>query len=187
MRLNLKDLFVGAILVLVAVVSRVWLHLPNFAAMAAVGLFAGFYFKSNRAVIIPLLAVLISDLFIGMYDLGVMAFVYLAWMVPVSIGKSDFAVKGINKIAASVLTIGSKSLLASLAFYLISNFGVWLFSGMYAVSFSGLLECYSLAVPFFRATILGDLAFSGALFGSYFLIEFLFPTKHEVATVKVRK
>ncbi len=187
MKVNIKEVLVGALLIAIAVFSRVVLHVPNFAALAAVGLFAGFYFRETGAFVIPLLAVFISDLFIGFYDLGVMVFVYAAWLVPVFIGKSKLSFRGRNQWLDKILTIGSKALASSLAFYMISNLGVWLFSGMYQPSFAGLLECYLLAVPFFRATVLGDLAFSGLLFGTYYLVSSLSVSKNEVATVKVRK
>lgn len=186
MRTNTKDILVGTVLIAIAVFSRVALHLPNFAALAAVGLFAGFYFKGSRAFLVPLLSVFISDLFIGFYDLGVMVFVYTAWLMPVLIGRSGLAIKRINAWVDKILTVGSKALAASVVFYLISNLGVWLFSGMYQPTFVGLMECYLLAVPFFRATILGDLAFCGLLFGAFYLVSFLSADKKEVEAVVVR-
>ena len=186
MRTNVRDILVGAVLIAIAVFSRVVLHLPNFAALAAVGLFAGFYFKGNIAFLVPLLSVFISDLFIGFYDLGVMVFVYAGWLVPVFIGRSTLAVKGINAWMDKILTVGGKALAVSAVFYLISNLGVWLFSGMYQPTFAGLIECYVLAVPFFRATILGDLAFSGLLFGAFYLLS-AFSEDKEVAAVVVQK
>ena len=53
---------------------------------------------------------------------------------------------------------------------LVSNFGVWIMSSMYAKSFAGLIQCYSLAIPFFGGTILGDLVYSTVLFYSYSLV-----------------
>ncbi|MFY0600174.1 MAG: hypothetical protein JXR03_10925 [Cyclobacteriaceae bacterium] len=168
---NYVQILVGTLLIAVAVCSRTIFHVPNFAALAGVGLFSGFYFRSQMAYVIPLLAVLISDFFIGFYDLGSMAFVYAAWMLPVLIGKWKLSMPALNKYISSFLVIGAKAVLASLSFYVVSNLGVWLFSGMYSLSLSGLIECYVMAVPFFRATILGDILFSGVLFGTYYLVE----------------
>ena len=108
MKVNIKEILVGVVLIAIAVFSRVVLHLPNFAALAAVGFFAGFYFKGVRAFFVPLLSVFISDLFIGFYDLGVMLFVYAAWLVPVFIGRSRLAFKGINEWLDKIVTIGTR-------------------------------------------------------------------------------
>ncbi|MEP4535363.1 MAG: DUF6580 family putative transport protein [Cyclobacteriaceae bacterium] len=168
---NYIQIFVAAALISLAVFSRVILHLPNFAALAAVGLFAGFYFRGKIAFLVPLLAVLISDLFIGFYDLGSMLFVYAAWIVPVFIGRWSLNLKVRNKFLNSILTIGSKSLMASVSFYVVSNFGVWLFAGMYEKSLFGMVQCYTFALPFFRSALMGDLLFSGVLFGTFYLVQ----------------
>jgi hypothetical protein len=52
-------------------------------------------------------------------------------------------------------------------FFVVSNFGVWLQSGMYPHTLAGLADCYTLALPFFRNTLTGDLVYSGLLFGAY--------------------
>jgi hypothetical protein len=62
--------------------------------------------------------------------------------------------------------IGS-SLLASIAFFLISNFGVWLSDPDYPLNAAGLILCYEMAIPFFKNTIMGDLAYSAILFGGF--------------------
>ena len=47
--------------------------------------------------------------------------------------------------------------MSAFIFYFITNFGVWLFSNFYEKSFFGLIECYTLAIPFFGNTLLGTL------------------------------
>jgi hypothetical protein len=61
--------------------------------------------------------------------------------------------------------IGGAALLGSLQFFLISNFAVWLNSKVYPPTLGGLVECYAIAVPFYRGTLTGDLIFSGLIFG----------------------
>jgi hypothetical protein len=51
---------------------------------------------------------------------------------------------------------------APVAFFLISNFGVWLVGGLYPRTPAGLVDCYTLALPFFRGTLYGDWLFAGA-------------------------
>ena len=38
---------------------------------------------------------------------------------------------------------------------------------MYAPTWSGLVECYVLAIPFFRNTVAGDLFFVAVMFAAY--------------------
>ena len=100
-----------------------------------------------------------------------MLFVYEAWIVPVFIGRWDLNFKVGHRFLNSIITIVSKSLMASLSFYLVSNFGVWLFTGMYEKSLVGLAQCYTFALPFFRSTLMGDLLFSSVLFGAFYLVQ----------------
>ena len=71
---------------------------------------------------------------------------------------------------ASALRIGSMAFASSVVFFVVTNFAVWAQSGMYARTFTGLVECYTLALPFFQNTLAGDLCFSAVLFGSYALL-----------------
>ncbi len=178
---------IAIVLISIAVLSRTMLHIPNFAAIAAVAVFSGFYFRGTWAYIIPLAAVLISDYIIGFYDLGTMSFVYFAWILPVLIGKWNLKFDGLNNLFNKVFGTATKAILASVSFYVISNFGVWLFAGMYPMTFTGLIECYTLAVPFFRYTILGDLLFSGMLFGSFYLVVYMTADKKELQPEYIKK
>jgi hypothetical protein len=56
------------------------------------------------------------------------------------------------------------ALLSSVSFFLISNFSVWVWSGMYPKTLSGLMVCYTAGLPFFRGTVESDLFFSVAMF-----------------------
>ena len=74
----------------------------------------------------------------------------------------------LNKISSGKVVLASLS--GSTIFYLISNFGVWAFSPMYAKTFTGLVQCYSLALPFYGTSLMGDLVYSAILFGAYQLV-----------------
>jgi hypothetical protein len=74
------------------------------------------------------------------------------WMRPASLRKGV------------VLTLSS-----SVFFFVVTNFGVWLTSGMYVHNWSGIVSCYTLALPFFRNTLMSDAVFTAALFGIYAL------------------
>jgi hypothetical protein len=70
-------------------------------------------------------------------------------------------------------SVPTASLISSLAFFLITNFAVWAFFSWYPHTFAGLVSCFTLALPFFRNTLLGDLVYSGIFFGAYELMLFL--------------
>jgi hypothetical protein len=60
---------------------------------------------------------------------------------------------------------------SSILFFLLSNGAVWAFSGMYPLNPSGLAQCYVAALPFLEKTMLGDLFWTGVLFGGYWAIQ----------------
>ena len=62
------------------------------------------------------------------------------------------------------LWIMASALGSSVAFYLVSNFAVWAAYNMYPKTLAGLMTCYTLAIPFFRPSLIGDLLFTAALF-----------------------
>ena len=64
-------------------------------------------------------------------------------------------------------------------FYVVSNFGVWLFDAMYAKSLAGLVECYVAAIPFFGNALAGDAFYTGLLFGGIHLLESRFASLRE--------
>jgi hypothetical protein len=82
----------------------------------------------------------------------------------------------------SPVKIGSAALLGSLLFFLVSNFESWLGQSLpYGYSFAGLIACYEAGIPFFRGTFLGDLVFSGVLFGAHAVLSrAYFPVKQPV-------
>jgi len=173
-------LFVG--MVTACVLLRLALQdLPNFAPVAAVALFAGYFFRSALlAVCVPLCAMTISDLMIGGYDPRMMVVVYAMLALPVAargflrrqLPMGD-RLGQVWKPVAGLLTCG---LAASLLFFFVTNFGCWLWMGAYERSLSGLVHCYAQALPFFRYTLAGDLTFAALLFGGYGLAASLVPT-----------
>ena len=142
--------------VLIAILSRLIPHLPNFTAVTATALFAGRHFK-NRALAFaaPLLVMMISDLAIGFYTIS--WFVYASFAAVVFLGQWS---KKMN-----LFTV----LASSLTFFVISNFGVWLLG--YPLTVEGFIACYTAAIPFFRNAILGDLFYAAILYYSFKWVE----------------
>ncbi len=154
-------------LIVLAALSRFLPFPPNVAAVAAVALFGGAYFADKRlAFIIPLAVMLLTDLIIGLHS--TLLFVYAAFGLIVGIG---FLLR--DKI--SFKTVPFAAIGGSLAFFIITNFGVWLMSAYYPLTLGGLVACYTAAIPFFHYTLLGDLFFVSVLFGSFELAKRSFP------------
>mgnify|MGYP001488463354 CR=1 FL=1 len=156
-----KIIFIG-LLTILTVISRLIPHLPNFTPITAVSIFI-FAYVSKRYFWIPILILLISDIFIGVYDIRLMLAVYLSFVL---VGFLGYFLK--NK--RSILRILTVSLSGSVFFFLTTNFAVWIFSSWYEKDFVGLLNCYILGVPFFRNMILADFVY---LFSFFYLSEYI--------------
>lgn len=148
------------LLILIAVVSRLVAHPANFAPIATMALFGGVYLNKKYAIILPLAAMFISDIFIGFYTWQVMASVYLSFAL---VGLIGLWVRKHKKIS----TVLGATLAGSVLFYLVTNFAVWAFGTMYSPNLQGLMNSYIAAIPFFRNTLLGDFFYVGLLFGAY--------------------
>lgn len=147
------------ILILVGVAYRFFPHPPNFAPVAAISLFSGFFFR-RYFILIPVAIMLLSDIFIGFYDWKLMAVVYSSFVLVSLIG--IYLRK--NK---SVISLLGCAISGSVVFFLLTNFAVWALGSWYPHNLEGLLECYTLAIPFFKNTFMGDLFYSSVIFGLY--------------------
>ncbi|MGH7157579.1 MAG: DUF6580 family putative transport protein [Candidatus Saccharimonadales bacterium] len=141
-----------------AVVSRLLPHPANVAPIAAVAIFGGAILPKKWAVFLPLTAMMVSDLFIGLHPL--ILFTWGSFAV-IALASSHW----LRRI--SPFSVVAASLGASVFFFLVSNFGVWLEGRLYPPTLEGLVHCYYNALPFFRNTLIGDLFYCGLLFGAY--------------------
>ncbi len=149
------------VLVLGAALTRLLPHYPNFTAIGAVALFGGAHFdKKWMAVLVPFVALLITDAIIGFHS--TMFAVYLSFGLTILIGIAIQQRKSLGTIAVA-------SVLSSVVFFAITNFAVWTVGGYYPKDIPGLVACFTAAVPFFSTTLLGDLLFTAVLFGSFAL------------------
>jgi hypothetical protein len=150
-----RNIFVIS-LIFLAVLSRFLPHPPNFTPIAAIALLSSKGFSNRWIVfIIPIVSLFISDFFLGLH--ATIPFVYASFILISLLG---MYVKKIN--------IGTVFLSSSL-FFVVSNFGVWLLH--YPISLNGLVQCYSLALPFFLNTILGDLVYGGLLIYPFYVLQ----------------
>jgi len=148
-----------------AVIARLIPHIPNVAPIAALALFSGMKIPKWKGFFIPLLVMLISDYFLGFH--ATLPFVYVSFFL---IGGIGYLLR--NRASALNIVVGS--LVGSLLFFLITNFGVWFTSSMYEKNMGGLLKCYMMGLPFFRNTVIGDIFYTAVFFLGYSSITLLF-------------
>ena len=184
---KLQILFSTAIILLISG-SRLIPHTANFVPVFAMILFASVHLKNKwNAIFISIGALWLSDLYINNWGSSAIFFdqydavtgqllvdhfiffnspvQYLAYILIAFLGIQIF------KNSISLPKVFASSLLAGIAFFLVSNFGVWLSGTMYPLSLDGLLSCYIAAIPFFRATLASNIFFSSILFGGYYLLQ----------------
>lgn len=153
-------LVIALCLIAIGIMMRILPHPANFAPITAISLFGGSVLPKRLSVWVPLGAMILSDAFIGFYPL--MPLIWACYLV-IALASSSW-LRPASLLRGSILTISS-----SLFFYVVTNFGVWATSGMYAHTWTGLVNCYVMALPFFRNTFLSDLFYTSALFGVYHL------------------
>jgi hypothetical protein len=142
-------------------------HPPNFTPIGAMALFSGAYLsRRGLAFVAPLAALLLSDLVLGFY--AGMSFVYASVALTVLIGWWVSSRRTVLRVAAGALA-------GSVSFFVITNFGMWLFSGFYPPTSAGLAACFVAAIPFFQNSVTGDLFYAALLFGGFALAERLAP------------
>ena len=167
-------------IVISGVLLRLLPHLPNFAPISAIGLFSGSHLDRRLGVVLPIIIIIISDyllLYINPFGTQILNFNQVQPITALFHSTTvyvwgSFIISGLIgvwlKSYLQPSNITGASLLASIQFYLITNFGVWA-TGSYSRGLDGLLESYLMGLPFFRWTLLGDLFYCGAFFISYAL------------------
>lgn len=154
-------------IILVAAAVRLLPHLPNFTPIAAIALFGGAMFNNRIfAFVVPLLAMLLSDAIIGFHN--AMIAVYSCFTLTVVLGL-------MIKNKQNIFTIFITSVIASLLFFLVTNYAAWIGNPMYPQGFSGLMVSYFAGLPFFRNEFFGDLFYNTILFGGFYVAQLKFP------------
>ena len=170
-----KNLLLVFLFIAIIFFGRVLPHPYNFTPLIAVTLLSS-HAISNRilALIVPLLGFWLSDLFMnniiyaGYYSDFTIFSSGMIWTYGAIVLVGFMGSSFIKKISSGKIVLASLS--GSTIFYIISNFGVWAFSPMYAKSVAGLIQCYALALPFYGTSLIGDLLYCSLLFGAYQLV-----------------
>ena len=136
---------------LILVLSRIVPHPPNFTPILAGIIFLPFIKKDlTFSVIVPLSAMLISDLIIGMHSLMLWTYGSIMFL---SCLTYYFNQDSISRIV-------SLAVISPMIFFLVSNFGVWIAGSYYAKDISGLMECYFNAIPFYASSAISCMLFA---------------------------
>lgn len=161
--------------ILAIALTRILPHPHNFTAVGAAAIFGGAVFnKSWKAILIPLAALFVSNLIINntIYSHYYEGFSILSsgslWIYAAIILMSVLAhvlIKTFN-----VASIATTTILGTVLFFIVTNFGAWIGSPLYPQTAEGLLSAYVAGLPFLLNSLLGNLFFAAVLFGSYFLV-----------------
>ena len=132
-------------IIIMLIFSRILPHPPNFTPIIASAVMLN-YFTNNKfsSLLILFSSMFLSDLIIGLH--GGMFTVYFALLIIFLISLILF-----NKF--NLKSVFINSIVSSLVFFLITNFGVWLNGELYSKSLKGLIECYTMAIPFYNNTL----------------------------------
>jgi hypothetical protein len=148
-----------AVLILtLGILSRIFVHIPNFTPVLALALFGGVYLKNKQALMLPILLLAITDVMIGLH-----ATMLFTWPSIVIITLIGFWIKSKN----TMTRVLGGSVLSSVLFFVATNFGVWVVGGLYEPTWAGLVKCFILAVPFFHWTLISTVAYAAILFYGY--------------------
>ena len=162
-----------AALILVAALTRVLPHPPNFSPIAAIALFGGAYFAARAwAVLVPLAGLLISDLVLASVNGGLYASWFGGngiWVVYGCIALTTAMGFGLRGKVTGVRVLGY-SLAGSALFFVVTNFAAWLGNPMYPRTAAGLAASYVAGIPFLQWSVLGTLFYAAALFGGFALL-----------------
>lgn len=157
-------------LTLISALGRLVPHAPNVTPLGGSCLFAGSRIPGFWAYALPLAVMIATDplaWFGHGYTLA-SPVIYGCFLINVWIGR-----RMLRNVTPT--RVGAAAFLCSLQFFVFTNFALWAGAAVrhnpiYSADLSGLLRCYTLALPFWGRTLAGDLLFSGALFGMYELL-----------------
>jgi hypothetical protein len=149
--------------------------IPNLEIVTSLSLIAGVMLGGMFAFFVPFAIILITDIYFG--NTSILLFTWSAFIIIGFLGwflrrNKDFSFYFISKMTCL-------GIVSSLFFFFYTNFGWWLLSGMYSYSWHGLIQCYTMALPFLRINLLGNLFFVPLFFTLflfvwkyYFLLKF---------------
>ena len=153
-----SDRILALLLVLCGIFFRIVPHPDNFTPTMSIALFAGMMLPPSLAFTVPLLVMMASDLVIGLHPLY-----WLVWASFLLVAMIGLWVRKNPVMGRTLIGILGGSVL----FFILSNLGVFLFENMYPRNWAGFVECFTMALPFFRNSLAGDLFYTVCLFSLF--------------------
>lgn len=128
---------------------------PNIELVTMALVISSFYFGWKESFWLIFTIMLFSDLIIG--NTNIFIFTWTGFLLPAFVIQYFSIPKSSSRTKATTGTIAG--ILANGFFFIWTNFGVWLLSGMYAKTAAGLLESYINALPFLRMQLISTFIF----------------------------
>jgi hypothetical protein len=163
------------LLILAAALTRLLPHPPNFAPITAMAVFGAIRFgRWGTAILAPLLGLFASDLakeYLYHHGMsaqwGIYRGMWVTYGTTALIAFISLMARGTRRVSVMAGT----TLLGSIVFFLVTNFAVWARGTRFPHTFDGLMDCYIVAIPFFRNSLAGDVVYATVLFGAWALAE----------------
>ncbi|MCE9600267.1 MAG: hypothetical protein K8S54_20075 [Spirochaetia bacterium] len=152
----------------------------NFAPVGALAVYSGARISGIGAFIVPIAVLILTDWILGFTRYGVgtwtvtTLFVYGAFLINILAGR-------LLKKTENAGAIVGLSVAGSIQFFLTTNLGVWLTSGMYSLDLAGLTTCFVAAIPFYRLTFVSDILFTCVLFLAHHFLAQRFSPAESIA------
>jgi hypothetical protein len=176
-------------LIIIAALSRFIPHPPNFTPIGGIALFGAAHFtKKYWAFIIPFIGLWASDLILNnvvyaQYFDGFVLFSPSFYWTVAAFATIVLIMSNTNLLKEiKPMKLLGASLMASVIFFLVSNFGSWMSGAMYPKTFAGLMTCYTAGIPFFWNTLAGDLFYVTSLFGIFEVYKY-YNAKNELSII----
>ncbi len=153
------------LIIVLAVLARFVPHISNFSPVYGALLFGGAYLNKRDSVWFPVALLGLSDSVLT----NLVYHMSIGWMELVQMA-AFAAIALIGWSLRRQFTISRFIVACSAgptAFYLVSNFGVWLGWRTYPPTWEGLIQCYIAAIPFYGYSLSSTFLFGGVLFGIY--------------------
>jgi len=176
----MRSVMLAYLFIVIAAVVRLLPHPWHLTPIGAALLFFGAK-RPLREWIAPLVLLASTDVYLTVVHYRMhFGWEYLltwAWYVA-AMGIGYILVRRVEP-----LRVVGASLASAISFFLVSNFAVWAFGTMYAKTFAGLVQCYTMAIPFFRGTFASDLIYTPVLFSVPYALSLI---ERKSAAVRVR-
>jgi hypothetical protein len=169
-KISIKKIALVITLIVAAVSWRIINHnymiAPNFELVTVATVIAAIVLGYKAAIAVPLASMIISDLIIG--NTSIFMFTWSAFLI---IGLGAILLAKLNKKTnAQILCSVGFAVISSFFFFAFTNFGVWA-QGWYPATWSGLAECFALAIPFYRTMLIGNIIMVPTAVAAYQLVK----------------